>query len=133
MPGEESTRKIDPKDHLANERTFLAWVRTSIGIMAFGFVIEKFSLFVKQISLFLQGEKIPFSAHQEYSPYLGAILVSIGVVIAIFAFFKYKTTQKQIEKQCYRPTALLDILLMLCVVFIGFFLIFYLDDVLSLT
>jgi len=30
--------------HLANERTFLAWIRTSIGIMAFGFVVEKFGL-----------------------------------------------------------------------------------------
>ena len=33
------------REHLANERTFLAWVRTSIAIIAFGFVIEKFSLF----------------------------------------------------------------------------------------
>ena len=33
-------------DHLANERTFLAWIRTSIGIMAFGFVVVKFSLFL---------------------------------------------------------------------------------------
>lgn len=35
-------------DHMANERTFLAWIRTSIGIMAFGFVVEKFVLFIKQ-------------------------------------------------------------------------------------
>jgi uncharacterized membrane protein YidH (DUF202 family) len=40
-------------DHLANERTFLAWVRTSIGIMAFGFVVVKFTLFVKQLALLL--------------------------------------------------------------------------------
>jgi uncharacterized membrane protein YidH (DUF202 family) len=32
---------------VANERTFLAWIRTAIGIMAFGFVVEKFSLFLK--------------------------------------------------------------------------------------
>ncbi len=41
--------------HMANERTFLAWVRTSIAIMAFGFVVEKFSLFVKQMG-YLPGE-----------------------------------------------------------------------------
>ena len=35
------------REHLANERTFLAWMRTSIGIMAFGFVVVKFALFVK--------------------------------------------------------------------------------------
>jgi putative membrane protein len=33
-------------DHAANERTFLAWLRTSIAVIAFGFVIEKFNLFV---------------------------------------------------------------------------------------
>ena len=34
-------------DHAANERTFLAWVRTAIAVMAFGFVIERFDLFLK--------------------------------------------------------------------------------------
>jgi putative membrane protein len=38
-------------DHLANERTFLACVRTSLGRMGFGFVVVKFSIFVKQISI----------------------------------------------------------------------------------
>jgi uncharacterized membrane protein YidH (DUF202 family) len=33
-------------DHAANERTFLAWVRTGLAVIAFGFVIEKFNLFV---------------------------------------------------------------------------------------
>ena len=37
--------------HMANERTFLAWIRTAIGIMAFGFVVEKFSLFLKYLAL----------------------------------------------------------------------------------
>ncbi|HEY8262288.1 MAG TPA: DUF202 domain-containing protein [Methylosinus sp.] len=36
-------------DHAANERTFLAWVRTGIAVMALGFVIEKFNLFVLTI------------------------------------------------------------------------------------
>ncbi|UZJ63104.1 DUF202 domain-containing protein [Sphingobacterium sp. KU25419] len=44
-------------DHLANERTFLAWIRTSIGIMGFGFVVVKFSLFVKQVSLILHNQQ----------------------------------------------------------------------------
>ena len=38
-------------DHLANERTYLAWLRAGIGVMAFGFVVVKFSLFLKQFSL----------------------------------------------------------------------------------
>ena len=35
------------RDHAANERTFLAWVRTAIAIMAFGFIVEKFGLFLE--------------------------------------------------------------------------------------
>ena len=37
-------------DHAANERTFLAWVRTGIAVIAFGFVIEKFNLFVLTVA-----------------------------------------------------------------------------------
>jgi Domain of unknown function (DUF202) len=40
-------------DHAANERTFLAWVRTGIAVIAFGFVIEKFNLFVLKFNLFV--------------------------------------------------------------------------------
>ena len=47
---------LDPsanmRDHFANERTFLVWIRTSIAMMGFGFVIVKCILFIKQISLF---------------------------------------------------------------------------------
>ena len=38
------------REHQANERTFLAWLRTSIAIIAFGFVLERFSLFVKYLA-----------------------------------------------------------------------------------
>ncbi len=40
-------------DHAANERTFLAWVRTAIAVMAFGFLIEKFDLFLEVAAMSL--------------------------------------------------------------------------------
>lgn len=45
--GKRLCDKDDLKTHLANERTFLAWCRTSISLVAFGFVVGKFELFVK--------------------------------------------------------------------------------------
>jgi putative membrane protein len=51
-------KPTEPADHLANERTFLAWIRTSIALMGFGFVIVKFALFIRQISVAL-GNKVP--------------------------------------------------------------------------
>src|SRR5580692_4200754 len=86
------------RDHLANERTFLAWIRTSIGVMAFGFVVEKFALFLKQITFFLEKshlQMLPNTPHrpsslQGYSSIFGVFLVALGVVICLLAFIKYK-------------------------------------------
>jgi putative membrane protein len=44
---EKENIQISPRDHLANERTFLAWIRTSISIIAFGLAVFKFTLFDK--------------------------------------------------------------------------------------
>jgi len=53
-------------DHAANERTFLAWVRTAIAIMAFGFLVQKFDLFLRIASVSLTArsfqQKSPMSA-----------------------------------------------------------------------
>ncbi len=73
-------KRNNASDHLANERTFLAWIRTSIGIMAFGFVVVKFSLFVKQISLILGKENIIHS--KGYSGIVGIVLVAVGTIAA---------------------------------------------------
>ena len=83
---QNSIRKSDPKDHLANERTYLAWIRTSIGIMAFGFVVEKFAIFVKQIALLLGKENLgnvslPASHLQGYSSIFGVTLVSLECLL----------------------------------------------------
>ncbi|MDP3434937.1 MAG: DUF202 domain-containing protein [Bacteroidota bacterium] len=74
---------------MANERTYLAWVRTSIGIMAFGFVVVKFSLFVKQISLLLGNEAIIHP--KEYSSFMGIVLVLVGTITAILSYIRYKS------------------------------------------
>ncbi len=44
-------------DHAANERTFLAWVRTAIAVMAFGFLVEKFDLFLEITAQSLTGHR----------------------------------------------------------------------------
>ena len=46
-------------DHSANERTFLAWVRTAIAVMAFGFIVEKFDLFLEVAAPSLAGRRAP--------------------------------------------------------------------------
>lgn len=119
------------KDHLANERTFLAWMRTSIGIMAFGFVVEKFALFMKQIALLLVSHGIEesqnlFSKEPSSSPIFGISLVGVGALIALFSFVSYKKTERQIENSTYRYSSTLATIVTVLVVVIGIFLVLYL-------
>ena len=112
-------------DHLANERTFLAWMRTSIGIMAFGFVVVKFTLFVKQIAFLMLGkQKIIHS--QGYSGILGVILVSIGIITSIVSYTRYRQTEKQLNDGNYKQSSLLITLLTLFIFSVSLFLLFYL-------
>jgi putative membrane protein len=129
--GKDTVRTHHRVDHLANERTFLAWIRTSIGLMAFGFVVEKFALFMKQITYFFGKEGSPESAiltsqHQGYSSIFGVLLVALGALIGLFSFIKYKENERQIEEDTYQPSSILAILLTISVVVVGIFLAAYL-------
>ena len=96
---ESSTPRINASDHLANERTFLAWIRTSIAIMGFGFVVVKFSLFVKQFSIALE-QQIPMQG-KGYSAIIGIFLVAVGAVMALLAFIRYKTIERKLLQNTY--------------------------------
>jgi putative membrane protein len=114
--------------HMANERTFLAWIRTSVGIMAFGFVVEKFALFIKQLSYFLGKsniDKTPPPSHG-YSSILGIFLVGLGALMGVLAFIRYKKVEKQIDDDIYQPSLILDMLLIVAILAIGIFLVIYL-------
>jgi len=109
---------------MANERTFLAWIRTSISVMAFGFVVEKFSLFVRQFSYYLGKETAP--TPPGYSSIIGIILVGLGAMMGVLAYFRYRSVERQIESDTYAPSPVLSILLALSVLTIGVFLVLYL-------
>ena len=111
-------------DHLANERTFLAWIRTNIGIMAFGFVVVKFSLFIKQISLILGKENIVQS--RGYSAIVGIMLVAVGTVTAVLSYIRFKQTEKQLKAGFYHHSSLLITLLISFIFLVSIFLIAYL-------
>lgn len=114
--------------HMANERTFLAWIRTSIGIMAFGFVVERFTLFIKQMSIVLGNSNINITlpTSHGYSAIAGIYLVGLGTLISVLAFFRYKQVERQIYEDSYQPASKLNILLSLSVLAIGVFLVIYL-------
>ena len=126
----KSVGVLNRRVHMANERTFLAWIRTSIGIMAFGFVVEKFSLFIKQISYFLGKSGLPGTPVPPpppgYSSVLGIVLVGLGALMGVLAFIRYKKVEKQIDEDTYQPSLLLGMLLAISVLAVGMFLVLYL-------
>ena len=111
-------------DHLANERTFLAWIRTGIGIMAFGFVVVKFSLFVKQLSLLLNKQYV--IQEKGYSSAIGIVLVAAGAITTMLAYVRFKKSEKQIDNNTYQNSALLITLLTCFIIFASILLIAYL-------
>src|SRR3954464_6396042 len=99
---EQESNKATPRDYLANERTFLAWIRTSIGIMAFGFVVMKFSLFMKQLTVMLGNTTtVPDKGH---SALAGIMIVACGIVTTMLAYVRYKKTREQINTNCFQST-----------------------------
>jgi len=82
-------------DHAANERTFLAWVRTAIAVMAFGFVIERFDLFLQVMAPQAQRQISPHG--QTFANVAGLAFIAIGVAIITVAGWRFARTTKEIE------------------------------------
>ena len=113
-----------PNDFLANERTFLAWIRTSIGIMAFGFVVEKFSLFVKQITM-LVGDKTIVQPNGN-SALIGILLVAAGAITLILSYIRYRLTEKRLREGIYKHSSLLLTIITAAIFLVSILLIAYL-------
>ncbi len=84
----ETLRPIDdPRVYLAAERTYLAWVRTSIGLMGFGFVIARFGFWIRGMAI--MDPSRPY--HSKFSPYLGFTMVCFGVAICAAAAVRHRS------------------------------------------
>jgi len=88
-------------DHAANERTFLAWIRTGIATIAFGFVVEKFNLFIltlaeaSEAARRLRLERFSDSL----SHYDGLALILVGMAIIMVSVVRFARTSRMIDDQ----------------------------------
>lgn len=98
------------REHQANERTFLAWLRTSIALIGFGFAIARFGLFLRQFEK--ANEATSQTATQVPAPAildsqnLGIGLVAFGITVIILAAWRYNQVFWQIERGVYKPSRL---------------------------
>jgi inner membrane protein YidH len=82
-----SSPVADPRVYLAAERTFLAWVRTSVSLMGFGFVIAKFALWTREFGL-VGAQSSP--ARLGVSTWLGFGMVCVGVFVSAMAAIRHR-------------------------------------------
>jgi putative membrane protein len=83
-------------DHAANERTFLAWVRTAVAVMAFGFLVEKFDLFLRFARASLGLHAIPLP-HPRAGEAAGLGLMVFGIAIVAVAAARFLKTAREID------------------------------------
>ena len=115
-------------DHAANERTFLAWVRTAIAVMAFGFLVAKFDLFLKIAaqSLAVVG-RAPAVPGGGFGGIAGIVLIAAGTLMVAVAAARFLRTRQAIEQaEVSRGGAGTDLALAGLLVLLGIALVLYL-------
>src|ERR1700677_3483274 len=111
MPRENSGGS---RDHLANERTFLAWVRTSVAVVVFGFAIGRFAVALRQLGRF-QGQATNTTGLSVWMG-MSSILAGVGMVVA--GLLRYRKTRSQIDMGQFEPAGfIVDLVTILTVLF----------------
>lgn len=124
-------------DYAANERTYLAWVRTAVAIMAFGFLVERFDLFLAYLG-HLNARSEPASAtphHLHAAQLVGLALIGLGMLIIIGATIRFIHHRKAIacnETVGYGTTLGNSLLALLLICFAAFLGVYAYHQLMSL-
>src|SRR5882757_7271605 len=92
---EMSSPTLDPRVYFAAERTLLAWVRTGLAMMGFGFVVARFGLFLRELA---SVPGVSAHAHTGLSLWGGTALVVLGVAVNVAAAVKHWYTVRRLER-----------------------------------
>lgn len=133
MQKEEITRPVEEQapnnriskrvtDHLANERTFLAWIRTGLATITFGFVVERFGLLLRELGFKNAVSETPV----HISSIIGVSLTLLGVLIMVFALVNFLHIRRAIDAERFHPPAAFAIILTILACVIGVLLAVYL-------
>jgi len=84
----------DPRIYFAAERTFLAWIRTGLGLMGVGFAVSRFGLFLRE----MRASEIHAPVHSTgLSLYSGVALVALGVGVNVIAVMQHVRTTRELR------------------------------------
>jgi len=110
-------------DHLANERTFLAWLRTAITLLGLGFVVARFGLWLREMSL-LQPQVGRIAGSGTSLP-IGVGILALAACTAILGAVRYHTVRRAIERgelstNHWTITAVAGLIVALALVLMGY-------------
>ena len=110
------------RDHLANERTFLAWVRTALGLIGLGFVLARMGLFLRQLAM--AGGSGPMRHLRAGHEFMvtGVVFLVVGTALCAWTGWLYHRTRNAIDLDRYEP-ARSTVLVLTAVVVVGGLLI----------
>ncbi|MFN4319039.1 MAG: YidH family protein [Aquificaceae bacterium] len=97
----EPKEVIDPRIYMAAERTFLAWIRTAIALIIFGFVIERFEFFIVQLEKVFN---MHLSAEHHNLAKIGLFIIAIGIITFILGAINFFRTVRQVDRGFYRTS-----------------------------
>lgn len=100
-------------EHLANERTFLAWVRTGISIMSLGFVVAKFGLWLRELGV--RASPQPQAHASGLSEPVGAGMIGFGGILVVLAAWRFHIVNRQIAAGLVKVDRSLILLITLAV------------------
>ena len=89
------SRSASPSDYLAAERTFLAWIRTGLALMGFGFVVARFGLFLQQLQVVEQA--VP-AASTGLSLWFGTALIAVGVFVFLLSAWHHLRLVRELSR-----------------------------------
>ena len=85
------------RNHMANERTFLSWCRTGISLIAFGFIIERFDILIREMRVIASPDMVEHLHHVPSTRYLGMVTLGLGVVIIVLAGWRFYYIRRHIN------------------------------------
>jgi putative membrane protein len=96
----DNTAELDPRVYFAAERTFLAWIRTGLGLMGIGFAVSRFGLFLRQISV--TESHLP-SHTTGLSLWSGVALVALGVIVTLSSVLRHIQLIRELSSGTWQP------------------------------